>query len=86
MERKQATWIPLFCLLCPITVSLEKQTEAEDSVCLCGGQGRVWEADRKSETSAAAGDWVGVGWHNEWHIVKSLPTKQSASMQMRLSG
>lgn len=20
---------------------------------------------------------VGVGWHNEWHIVKSLPTKQS---------
>lgn len=21
--------------------------------------------------------WGGVGWHNEWHIVKSLPTKQS---------
>lgn len=33
------------------------------------------ESTRKWETSG--GEWVGVGWHNEWHIVKSLPTKQS---------
>lgn len=41
----------------------------------CDGHRGFQESTRKWETSG--GERVGLGWHNEWHIVKSLPTKQS---------
>lgn len=43
------------------------------------GYWRIWQK-KKEKTPARRARRLrrgGVGWHNEWHIVKSLPTKQS---------
>lgn len=82
---------PLCRLLCYITASFAGTRGGEQEargrlvpsvfVCLCAAAAEgvfewAWWKMRDKWRDGRLG-WGGVGWHNEWHIVKSLPTKQS---------